>query len=213
MIALTPLLRLICTAGLVITGCTAHRPAPTESQSSRKESFAALPIDYDPTEPYSRRELKSLASHPRKNPRRLMWLINRAGAEKDTRVRFLLEKREDILDRAGHVQAHGLALALHGYDFSINANTAALDAILADLAAEPVGSDADAVVALSFINEWDRSLPAIKRHFARSDGAGSIARTSFWMLRANLFPDAYLEQQASSSRPSSPEPQGSAVHP
>lgn len=84
-----------------------------------------------------------------------------------------------------------------------NGNTAALDAILADLAAQPVGSDADAVVSLSFINEWDRSLPAIQRHFVRSDGAGSIARVTFWMLRAYLFPADYRKFQASSTRASS----------
>lgn len=176
-----------------LAGCTTPR-APTPDGAdvdAWRNRFAALPTDYKPTERYDRGELKRLAANPRENPRRLMWLINRAGAEKDTRVRFLLAEREAMLDQRHAGQAHGLALALHGYDFSVNGNQAALDTLLADLAAQPVGSDADAVVTLSFIDEWDRSPIAIKNHFVRSDGAGSIARGHFWWTREYLFPEGF----------------------
>jgi hypothetical protein len=177
-------------AAATLTGCTTPheaRPGGADAETWRNR-FAALPTDYKPTERYDRRELKRLAANPRVDPRRLMWLINRAGAEQDTKVRFILDQREAILDQRTAGQAHGLALALHGYDYSVNGNQAALDAILADLAAQPVGSDADAVVALAFIDEWDKSIDAIKKHFARSDGAGSIARANFWWTREYLFP-------------------------
>jgi hypothetical protein len=189
----------------VLAGCTTPRATgPSRADDETwKNRFAALPTDYKPTERYDRRELKRLAASPRENPRRLMWLINRAGAEKDSRVRFLLDQREAILDQRSAGQAHGLALALHGYDYSVNGNQAALDAVLADLAAQPVGSDADAVVALSFVNEWDRSPIAIKNHFVRSDGAGSIARANFWWTREYLFPHAFRAYQAA-SRPAPP---------
>ena len=85
---------------------------------------------------------------------------------------------------------------------------AALGALLADLAAQPVGSDADAVVALSFINEWDRSPAAIKNQFVRSDGAGSIARGNFWWTREYLFPRAFRAYQSAlrSSLDGPPQP-------
>ena len=49
------------------------------------------------------------------------------------------------------------------------------------------------VVALSFIDEWDRSTKAVNSHFTATDGAGGMAQRGFWARRQYLFPRAYLE--------------------
>ncbi|MFN0129584.1 MAG: hypothetical protein ACKV19_23200 [Verrucomicrobiales bacterium] len=171
---------------------------PDQEKVNWDMRFRALPTDYKPTEPFSRKELAHLAAHPRENPRRLMWLINRAGAENDRRFLYLLEHRKALLDQQfpGHTKA--IALALAGYEFSLTGNPVALENILDSLAAEPVGSDAGGVLTLAFINEWDRTIAAVRTHFVRTDGAGSMARAHFWWTREYLFPKEFAAWNARS---------------
>lgn len=186
---------------LILTQCA----SPTEKGDRDQEKinwnlrFRALPTDYKPTEPFDRKELAHLAAHPRENPRRLMWLINRAGAEKDRRFLFLLEQSESLLDQKNQGHTKAIALALAGYEFSLTGNPVALDNILNSLAAEPVGSDAGEVLTLAFINEWDRTIAAVRTHFVRTDGAGSMARANFWWTREYLFPNDFAAWKARSS--------------
>lgn len=159
-----------------------------ESEKFWRQIFEASSSDYHATEVFDPAELTRLAAEPKKNFRRLMWLINRAGAEKDTNFRYLLEQKDLRQDAA-------VNLALLGYDYSVNGNGKALDELLATLAKEPVGSDSSVVVALSFVDEWDRVQKAVTAHFAATDGAGSYAKHGFENIRSYLFPRRMLEFQ------------------
>jgi hypothetical protein len=149
--------------------------------------------DYNAAEPFNREELVRLAAHPQENPRRLMWLINRAGAEKDERFRYLLAQKELRENPA-------LDLSLAGYDYSVNGNKKALDTILGKLAKEEIGSDSQSVLVLSFIDEWDRTISAAQAHFVRADGTGGICHGLFWLSRAYLFPESYKRFQQKSGK-------------
>jgi hypothetical protein len=116
----------------------------------------------------------------------LMWMIGQAGADKDDRLRPLLD-RKDLREDAT------LALALAGYDFSLNGNKSGLDFILAELSKQRVGADVNEVCVLAFVDEWDRTTKAIDSHFLATDGAGGDCKNSFWASRMLLFPRHYLE--------------------
>ena len=116
----------------------------------------------------------------------LMWMIGQAGADRDDRLLPLLE-RKDLREDAT------LALALAGYDYSLNGNRSGLDYILAELSKQKVGADVNEVCVLSFIDEWDRSTKAVNSHFLATDGAGGDCMNSFWARRMLLFPRHYLE--------------------
>jgi hypothetical protein len=73
----------------------------------------------------------------------------------------------------------------------LNRSDAALDHILAVLATEPVGADSDAIVVLSCIDEWDRSIRAFLKHFVHTDGAGAECLSGFMDTRAYLYPKQY----------------------
>lgn len=184
---------------LTLTACTftkaREKPAPPARQEAdaaavdkrrlqeMKKLLAVLPVDYK-METFNPAELNSLAEHPQTNPRRLMWLINHAGAERDTRFRGLLNREDLRRDPA-------LDLALDGYDYSVNGSRRALERVLKSLAKEEPGSDAQAVVTLSFIDEWSLTPAAVQRHFVKADGAGGISKTMFWLRREHLFPENY----------------------
>jgi predicted Ser/Thr protein kinase/tetratricopeptide (TPR) repeat protein len=165
---------------------TSYRGGP-EGEAFHQRAFETSPSDYKRTEPFKPEELTQLAANPKGygNFRRLMWLINRAGAEKNASFRFLLDKPD--------LRKRETDLALTGYDFSVNGNQKALDDLLSKLADEEVGSDSSVVVALSFIDEWDRSIKAVNAHFTATDGAGGMAEAAFWQTRAYLFPRQMLE--------------------
>ncbi|MFC7335622.1 protein kinase [Haloferula chungangensis] len=116
----------------------------------------------------------------------LMWMIGQAAADKDDRLLPLLD-RKDLREDAT------LALALAGYDYSLNGNPSGLDFILAELSKQKVGADVNEVCVLSFIDEWDRTTKAINSHFLATDGAGGECMISFWGRRMLLFPRHYLE--------------------
>lgn len=149
--------------------------------------FAHSASDYKITQPFDQAELTALLAEPAKNPRRLMWLIHRAGAERDSRFRYLIDLPE-LRDQGT------LELAVAAYDYSVNGNQKSLDFILTNHSAQEPGSDSDSVVALSFINEWDLTIAAFEAHFAQgTDGAGGEALRSFWHRREYLFPHQYRE--------------------
>ncbi|MCB1132870.1 MAG: tetratricopeptide repeat protein, partial [Verrucomicrobiae bacterium] len=167
---------------------TAWRGGPDEEKEFKENAEAIGGTDYQPTEPFNPRELRRLAEKDHLDAgdlRRMMWLINRAGAERDGGFSDLLE-RKDLREE------NDVDLALTGYDYSINANPKALDRLLARLASETVGSDSSTVVALSFVDEWDRSVKAVNAHFIATDGAGGLGENAFWCTRFYLFPRGLL---------------------
>jgi tRNA A-37 threonylcarbamoyl transferase component Bud32/tetratricopeptide (TPR) repeat protein len=159
-----------------------------EGEARYRQGFDAMPIADKPNEPLNPVELTRLAANPKspRDVRRLMLLINLAGAQKDASFRFLLDKPE-LRKNAG------IEMALLGYDYSVNGNKEALESLLAKLAQQEVGSDSGVVGVLSFIDEWDRSTKAVNAHFTVSDGAGGIVQGLFWLSRAYLFPRQMLE--------------------
>jgi hypothetical protein len=176
---------------LFLGQCATGAPQPEDNERIKKFKHTFDQVggwDYNPAEPFNREELVRLAAHPQENPRRLMWLINRAGAEKDERFRYLLDQKELRKNPS-------LDLSLAGYDYSVNGNQKALDAILGKLAKKEVGSDAAPVGVLSFIDEWDRTIPAIRAHFVLADGAAGISLGLFWLTREYLFPRSYKKFQ------------------
>jgi hypothetical protein len=146
-----------------------------------------LTSDYSLREKLDGAELRKLAakeSRDHAENRRLMLLILHAAATGDASF-------ADLPGKPGLRTAKNVDLALDGYDFAIHRNPAALDRILASLRKQPVGADADEIVVLSVLDEWDKSIPAFRQHFRRTDGAGGICRRSFETTRQYLYPDQY----------------------
>lgn len=139
--------------------------AVTSSPVSQKDAlvlpdFVGHLGEYEPDymgdlrEPLDEMELRELAANPRKDRYRFNILICRAAAKKDARFRFLLEQerlREDSW----------IDMALNAYDYAVNGNNGALQTILDQLANEEPGSDVDSVLVLSFLGEWELSIPAV----------------------------------------------------
>ncbi|MEZ5327193.1 MAG: M56 family metallopeptidase [Verrucomicrobiales bacterium] len=131
----------------------------------------------------------ALAAKPEKSFddfRSLMFMILQATAEKSKGLRPLLQDEE--LKRNDD-KFQSMALALAAYDYAINGNKQGLTYILDELEKEPLGSDAQAAVPLGFIDEWDETVAAHEKHFARTDGTGGIADSLFWIRRRVLFPE------------------------
>jgi len=152
------------------------------SSPQQTDKWAALGIDYNPTEKVDPRELHQLAAEPEQNARRLMWLISRAAAEKDDQFQYLLK-------RPGLRKDEDVDLALANYDYSLNGRQECLDYILEKDAVTTKGGDTATVLVMSFVDEWDRTIDAIKEHERHADGAGGIAIAAFWMAREALFPE------------------------
>lgn len=153
--------------------------------------------DPDRLEPFDQQELIDLAAEPKKNPRRLTELIFRAGAEKDVLFRDLVGRKDLREDLA-------MSLAVDAYDYSVNGNLQALETIL-ELHAREGAGDSNTLWALSFLDEWDRTLAAVK-----SQPAGdSDAKYVFWRTRAQLYPENFRKfMKARGQRPSVLVPPG-----
>ena len=136
--------------------------------------------------PADLRSLVELPSDRRKNSenRKLMKLILQAGVKKDGSFQHLL-KRKDLRE------ANNVDLALSAYDYMLNKSEAALNRILAQLATEDIGADVDTTLVLAFVDEWDRTIRAVRKHFYRTDGAGGTNRHFFQTTRAYLYPKKY----------------------
>lgn len=175
----------------ILIGVTAFLPLHAEETPSAEESWNVgwrLTSDYSLKEPFDPEELRRLASDPDSDDRRLMLLILRAGIEKDNAFEDLLKKPE--LRKHANVD-----LALSAYDYMLNRSEAALDHILASLAAEDIGSDSNAIVVLQPLDEWDRSIRAFRKHFIHTDGAGGSCKVGFMTTRAYLYPKEYAEMR------------------
>ena len=113
-------------------------------------------------------------------------LVLHAAVKKDASFQDLLKRPELRKDMT-------LDLILSGYDYSVNKSEAALDHILAQLATEDIGSDATAIVVLSILDEWERTIRAFRKHFVRTDGAGGTCMSGFKATRSYLHPKKYAE--------------------
>ena len=95
--------------------------------------FRESAMGYNPTELFDPEELVRLSklvkvpdqngSRKRAKIRRLLWLICRAGAEKDTRFRYLLDDAEL---KQNDDPFNSIALGLAAYDYSVNGTQTAL---------------------------------------------------------------------------------------
>jgi tetratricopeptide (TPR) repeat protein len=158
-----------------------------------EEFIQSIGGSYNPTIPFKPGELRQLAAKPESEMdemdyRHLAELICRAGAEKDSGFRYLLEKPELRKDEE-------VNLALIAYDYSINGNPKALDELLSKLAKEKTGSDSSVAATLAFVDEWDRVPKAMKAHFVGADGSGGDLKGICMAWRAYLFPRHSLQYE------------------
>ena len=114
---------------------------------------------------------------------RLRDVLGLVCAEKAVKFRHLLEDKKLLA-------AHPLSMA--AIDWSLNGNGKALDFILNSLAKQSVGADCDEPCVLAYMDEWERSAPAVDAHFTQTDGAGGINLGDFWVTRQYYFPRNYL---------------------
>lgn len=111
----------------------------------------------------------------------LKALILKAAAARNPDFRYLLENETLVKD-----EKYGWGSALKAYDYMVNGNEKALEALLP---AEPeyAWRSGD---ALAHIDEWDRSLAWMQKH-AGGDGEGYELWKEFWLTRAYLFTEHY----------------------
>lgn len=189
------LLGLFIGGAAVLTGPMLHAEesmvAESEAPAPRKVNWEKAPFSHELDSPFSPQaalQLAAKADKSRDEIRHLMFMILQASVEKTPELRPLLHdaelKQQD--DRW-----HSLGLALAAYDFSINDKPKALQFIFDQLAKEPVGSDAQAAIPLGFIDEWEDTIAAHEKHFARTDGAGATASMLFWQRRRFLYPEEF----------------------
>jgi len=167
--------------------------APTltaEDKKGRAETWLRNWVDFDPT------ELRALVDKPtgERDNRMLMELILQAGVEKDGSF-------QDLLKRGELREANNVDLALSAYDYMLNKSEIALNRILAQLATEDIARDENATLVLAFVDEWDRSIRAVRKHFYRTDGMVSKNQHFFLTTRAYLYPEKYAEMQKAIEAP------------
>lgn len=122
---------------------------------------------------------------PSRSERQKMWtLVLHAAFKRDARF-------QDLLKRPELRKEMPLDLILSAYDYALNRSEPALDHILAHLATEDIGSDSTAIVVLSILDEWDRTIRAYRKHFVQTDGAGGTCKAGFLATRAHLYPKKY----------------------
>jgi beta-lactamase regulating signal transducer with metallopeptidase domain len=157
---------------------------------SRKVDWSKFPAYDEMDNPFDPAKAIALAAKPRKSnadTRRLMFLILQAAVEKAPELLPLL--KDETLKKTDD-EYHSIGLALSAYGYSLNGNKEALQFIFDELAKERRGSDAQAVVPLGFIDEWDLTMAAFEKHFAQgADGAAALAKMLFWDKRRYLFPE------------------------
>ena len=151
---------------LLITGC-----------SSLPKASSTVPSN----EPWNPAELRKLANQGHPDFRRMMWLINRASAEKDDS--FL-----DLLHRSDLMKRREIRMSLHGYEFAISGNPDALNKLIEEDRRDPRGGDSAGILVAGHLDEWNQTIDMIRSHEAKTDGAGSIALASFWENRRLYFP-------------------------
>lgn len=175
-----------------ILACTSvvSLPLTADEKGRRAGTWLSNWGDFDPA------ELRALADKPagKRDHRKLMELILYAGVKKD-------ESFQDLLKREGLREATNVDLALSAYDYMMNKSKPALNRILAQLATEDVGADVDTTLVLAFIDEWNWTIRAFRKHFIRTDGAGSTNKYFFKSTRAYLYPKKYEEMSTAIEAP------------
>ena len=150
----------------------------TPSAVSTRQAYGS---DYSHHEKWRAAELRKMASQDKPDYRRMMWLINRASAERD--ASFL-----DLLDREDLKKNRAIRMSLYGYDYAITGSVRALDSLILEDSKDPRGGDTSGILVVSFLNEWDKTIRMIKTHEAQADGAGGLAVASFWETRQHFYP-------------------------
>lgn len=160
------------------------QPLTADEKERRAETWLSNWREFDPS------ELRAIVDEPadERDNRKLMELILHAGVEKDGSF-------QDLLKREGLREANNVDLALSAYDYMLNRSDVALNRILAQLATEDIGADVDTTLVLAFVDEWDRSIRAVRKHFYRTDGAGATNKHVFRNTRAYLYPEKYAEMK------------------
>ena len=141
--------------------------------------------------------LRALADQPslsRSEQGKATGLILHAAVKKDASF-------QDLLKRPELRKSMPLDMALSAYDYAVNNSEAALDHILAQIATEDVGADSTAIVVLSILDEWDRTIRAFRKHFVHTDGAGGTCKDGFKAKRAYLYPKKYAEMREAIEAP------------
>ncbi len=192
--------RLVAKAGKVPPGlldaeretASSDKRIGADTGPRRKVDWSKFPSYDELANPFDPAEALRLAAKPKKtneDTRRLMFLLLQAAVEKAPEVAPLLE---DSAMKQHDDDYHSLALGLAVYDFALNGKKESLKFICDELAKEEPGSDAQATVAMGFLDEWETSIAAHERHFARgADGAGAESLGLFWEQRAFLFPESW----------------------
>ena len=140
---------------------------------------------YDPNRPVVAKkvwELAALEKHSHGESRALTDYILRAAAQRDDRFRKLI-------DRESLRKSSNLNLAMLVYDYSITGNKEALDLFMAEDAKLPRGGDYDEIVAMAFLDEWDRTIVEMRRHQVFADGAAGHCMSFFWGNPGGSLPE------------------------
>lgn len=174
----------------LIMGIVSCGPTPADSKKEHSVSKISVKGSYeakllgDDLEPFNPDELVELAKHPKSDSEgRLGRLILRAGAEKDTRFRYLLDQ-ENLRENPE------LELELSAYDYSVNGNQKALEKILALHTKATSGRswDSETVWVLGYMDEWNLTKKALGSWVLSADGAGGDSRYAFWLRRRHFYP-------------------------
>ena len=136
--------------------------------------------------------------------RSLMFMILQGSVEKAVELQPLL--KDEQLKRKDD-EYHSLALALAAYDYSLNGNREALQFLLDQLANGPAG-DVQAAVPYGFMDEWELTMAAHEKHFARgADGAAGESYGLFWEQRRVLYPEQLARYQEKALKASGLDPE------
>lgn len=176
---------------------------PTVSAQQEQESIPdwVTRMNYDPREPFNPEELRTLLKPgfwTDKVGRRIQYMLLHAGAVKDQSFRFAFDI--DFLKQNPNYE-----MIFAAYRYSALGEDEALDEIMAEGAALGYyGGDTAHRLVLPWIDEWDRTIVANRRHAAApADGTAGFMNIMFPTLRPILFPDAhqaYLERIGSTGK-------------
>lgn len=132
--------------------------------------------------------MRHLARHPEEIPENDYilgsWIL-RAAVERDESFQDLLENeglRADINSKA----------ALLAYDYRVNGNEEALDALLDHVRREMNARRSwmlPYLYGLGGVDEWERTKQVLGSVPLSADGAGGCERYAFWLTRRHFFPD------------------------
>lgn len=179
---------LLCALGFH-AGCVADAQTPgNEAVSRQPDPHWITAIRYDPRKPFDPGELRALLEGgvpSFRDEQRLQYLLLHAGATGDGSFR-------DAFDLEFFRDNPNYEMIFATYRYSALGEEEALEEILAVDAAHPSrGGDTAARMVLPWIDEWDRTIAAARRHATgRNDGAAWVADSMFGPVRSILFPES-----------------------